>query len=208
VRRVRPGLVMAAGLAVAAAGLGLLTQLDSAAGLAVLVAGSVVFSLGLAPVDTLAADLAVGAAPPERAGAAAALAETSAELGGALGIAALGVVGTAVYRSQMTGALPAGVPPEAAEAARDTLGGAVAAAGQLPDQPGTMLLDAAREAFTQGLHLAFAISAAAATGIAIVVVVLLRRLRPSPEPEARLDPERTQRTERREKIQRRSERQV
>jgi MFS transporter, DHA2 family, multidrug resistance protein len=65
-RRLRPGLVMAAGLGLAAVGLGLLTQLgtDRAAGLAVLVGGSVVFSLALAPVDTLATGLAVGAAPP------------------------------------------------------------------------------------------------------------------------------------------------
>src|SRR6266487_2948257 len=134
--RVRPGLVMAGGLGLAAVGFGLLTELgtDRAAGLAVLVTGSVVFSLALAPVDTLATDLAVGSAPPERAGAASALAETSAEFGGALGIAILGVVGTAAYRGQMAHALPAGVPPQAAAAARDTLGGAVAAAGQLPDQ--------------------------------------------------------------------------
>jgi MFS transporter, DHA2 family, multidrug resistance protein len=69
------------------------------------VVGSVVFSLALAPVDTLATDLTVGAAPPERAGAASALAETSAEFGGALGIAILGVIGTAVYRSQVAAAV-------------------------------------------------------------------------------------------------------
>jgi len=184
VRRIRPGLVMAGGLALAAVGFGLFTQLDSTAGLAVLVTGSVVFSLALAPVDTLATDLAVGAARPERAGAASALAETSAEFGGALGIAVLGVVGTAVYRGQMAGSLPAGVPGEAADAARDTLGGAVAAAGQLPDQLGQALLQAARQAFTQGLHMAFTISAAAAIAVAILAAIRLRRLRPSSEPEA------------------------
>jgi DHA2 family multidrug resistance protein-like MFS transporter len=42
VRRARPALVMAAGMVLAAVGFGLLTQLDPAAGLAVLVAGSVV----------------------------------------------------------------------------------------------------------------------------------------------------------------------
>jgi DHA2 family multidrug resistance protein-like MFS transporter len=177
-------------MVLAAVGLGLFTQLDSAAGLAVLVTGSVVFSLALAPVDTLATDLAVGAAPPERAGAASALAETSAEFGGALGIAILGVIGTAIYRDQMADSLPAGIPGEAAAAARDTLGGAVAAAGQLPDQLGQALLGAARQAFTQGLHLAFAISAAAAIGVAILAAILLRRLRPSSEPQPRLDPER------------------
>ena len=192
--RFRPGSVMAGGLGLAAVGFGLLTQLgsDHAAGLAVLVAGSAVFSLALAPVDTLATDLVVGSAPPERAGAASAIAETSAELGGALGIAILGVVGTAAYRGQMAHALPAGVVPQAAAAARDTLGGAVAAAGQLPDELGQALLDAARQAFIQGLHLAFAISAIAAVAVAVLAAVMLRRVRPSSEPQARLDPEGTQ----------------
>jgi DHA2 family multidrug resistance protein-like MFS transporter len=186
-RRVRPGLLMAGGLALAAVGFALLTQLHSASGLAVLVTGSVVFSLALAPVGTLATDLAVGAAPPERAGAASAISETSAELGGALGIAILGVIGTAIYRGQIVGAVPAAVPPQAAAAARDTLGGAVAAAGQLPDPPGAMLLDAAREAFTQGLHLAFTISAAAALGVAILAAVLLQQMRASHQPEGQSD---------------------
>jgi hypothetical protein len=189
VRQVRPAFVMVAGMVLAAVGLGLFTQLDSAAGLAVLVTGSVIFSLALAPVDTLATDLAVGAAPPERAGAASALSETSAEFGGALGIAFLGVIGTAIYRGQMADSLPAGVPGEAAAAARDTLGGAVAAAGQLPEELGQALLLAARQAFTQGLHLAFTVSAAAAIGVAILAAVLLRRLRPNFEPQAGLDPE-------------------
>ncbi len=190
VRRFRPAFVIAAGMALAAAGLGVFTQLDNAAGLAVLVTGSVVFSLALAPVDTLATDLAVGAAPPERAGAASALAETSAEFGGALGIAVLGVVGTSVYRNQLTGALPAGIPPETAVAARDTFGGAVAAAGQLPGQLGQALLRAAGQAFTQGLHVAFTISAAAVIGGAILAAILLRRLGPNSEPQTPPDPER------------------
>jgi MFS transporter, DHA2 family, multidrug resistance protein len=183
--RARPGSAMAGGLGLAAVGFGLLTQLgsDPAAGLAVLVAGSVVFSLALAPVDTLATDLAVGSAAPERAGAASAIAETSAELGGALGIAILGVVGTAVYRSQVAHTLPAGVAPQAAAAARDTLGGAVAVAGQLPDALGQALLDAARQAFIQGLHLAFAVSAVAAVAVAVLARVLLRGVPPSAQPD-------------------------
>ena len=105
----------------------MLAQVDGTTRLAPLVTGSVVFALGLAPVFTLATDLMVGAAPPERAGAAAAISETSSELGGALGIAVLGAVGTAVYRGQIDAALP-GV----AEPARDTLGGAVATGDELP----------------------------------------------------------------------------
>jgi MFS transporter, DHA2 family, multidrug resistance protein len=188
-RRLRPAAVMAGGLVLAAIGFLLLTRLDSASGLAALVTGSVVFSVGLAPVDTLAADLTVGSASAERAGAASALSETGAELGGALGIAILGVVGTAAYRGQIAGAVPAGVPPQAAAAARDTLGGAVAAAAQLPDQLGQALLAAARQAFTQGLHLAFAVSAGAAIAVAVLAVVLLRRVPPSSQAELDEHPE-------------------
>jgi DHA2 family multidrug resistance protein-like MFS transporter len=53
----------------------------------------------------------------------------------------------------------------------------VAVAGQLPDTLGAALLDAAREAFTQGLHLAFAVSAAAAAAVAVLAAVLLHRQR-------------------------------
>lgn len=53
-------------------------------------------------------------------------------------------------------------------------------AGQLPDRLGAALLEAAREAFTQGLHLA-AVSAAAEPAFA-VLVVLLRGVRPGPQP--------------------------
>src|SRR5262249_6923828 len=145
-RRARPATVMASGLALAAAGFGLLTQLgtDRPAGLALLVTGSVVVSVALAPVDTLATDLALAAAPPQRAGPVTAITETSAEVGGALGIALLGVAGTAVYRSRIASTLPAGVPRPAAQAAHGTLGGAVAAAGQLPDRIGSALAEAAR----------------------------------------------------------------
>ena len=182
-RRARPAFVMAAGLALAAVGLGLFTQLHGGAGLGILVNGSVVFSLALAPVDTLAADLVVGAAPPERAGAASALSETGAEFGGALGIAILGVIGTRIYRGQLTGALLAGLPPRIAAAARDTLGGAVAAAGRLPGQPGQVLVGAARQAFTQGMRVAFAITAVAVLGAAVLAAIQLRHLRPGSEPE-------------------------
>src|SRR5918994_6442217 len=134
VRAARSALVMAVSMALAAVGFGLLTQLDGVTGLAALVTGSVVFALRSAPMMTLATDLLVGIAPPERAGAALAISETSSELGGALGIAVLGSIGSSVYRGQVADAVPAGVPPQTAEAARDTLGGALAVAGQLPSR--------------------------------------------------------------------------
>jgi MFS transporter, DHA2 family, multidrug resistance protein len=176
VRLARPGFVMALGLALSAIGFGLLTQVDETSGLALVVTAFVLFSLGLAPVITLATDLIVGAAPRERAGAASAISETGAEFGGALGIAILGSIGIAVYRGRLADAVPAGVPPEQADAARDTLGGATEAAARLPEELGAPLLDTAREAFTQGLQVTAVTGTVVLTALAVLTAVLLRHV--------------------------------
>ena len=176
VRRVRPGLVIAGGLALAAIGFGLLAQLDEQTSFVILAAGLAISSLGLAPVFTLATDLVVGSAPPERAGSASAISETTAELGGALGIAILGSIGTAIYRSEVSRAIPVGVPDEAREVAVDTLGGAVGVAEQLPAELGSLLLDSARGAFIHGLQLTVVISVAVAAAAAVLVFVALRNV--------------------------------
>jgi len=178
VRYTRPAYVMAAGLAMASIGFVILTQVGTTSGLATLVTGSVVLSLGMAPVFTLVTNMVLGSTPPERAGAASGMSETSTEFGGALGIAILGSIGTAVYRSQVAHAIPAGIP---ANAAADTLGGAVATASQLPSYLSTTLLGFAREAFTNGLHTVAGLSAAIVAVLAIFVIVLLRRVRPGGE---------------------------
>jgi MFS transporter, DHA2 family, multidrug resistance protein len=108
--RVRPAVVIGGGLASSAVGLAVLTQVGASAGLAPLIAGLVIISLGLAPVFALTTELIVGSAPPERAGAASGISETGAELGGALGIAILGSVGVAIYRGR-AGRPPAGGAP-------------------------------------------------------------------------------------------------
>jgi MFS transporter, DHA2 family, multidrug resistance protein len=176
-RRMRPTRVIACGFGVAAAGFAVLTQLGQSSGPAVVVSGYVLLSLGLSPVFTMAADVIVGIAPPERAGMAAALSETSTELGGALGIAILGSIVTVAYRTVMSAAAPMGVPSAAADAARDTLGGAAAIAATLPERTGAALLAAAREAFTDAVVLTATVSAALVIVAAIVTAVALSDVR-------------------------------
>jgi DHA2 family multidrug resistance protein-like MFS transporter len=178
---VRPAWVIGVGLALAAVGLGVLTQVGVTDGLVPLVVGSVIISLGMAPVFGLTTELIVGAAPPEHAGAASGISETGAELGGALGIAVLGSVGVASYRSELADRLPAGLPPEVAAAARDTLGSAVAVAGELPDRLAGVVLDAARQAFVAGMQLSSAIAAAIGFALAVLALLVLRR-QPAAEP--------------------------
>jgi MFS transporter, DHA2 family, multidrug resistance protein len=182
-RRVRPAQVMAGGLALAAIGFGALTQVGGPDALAVVVTGVVVYSLGLAPVFTLATDLIVGSAPPERAGVASAISETGSEFGGALGIAVLGSIGTGVYRRVLADAMPKAIPSEAAVAARDTLAGAVTVARQLPNQLGGEVLGVARGAFTQAMEFTAIFSAVIALAMAIVTVLVLQRRPKYAEPD-------------------------
>ena len=189
VRRYPAAYVIGAGLALSAIGLAILTQVGGTNGLVAVVLGSIIISLGLAPVFSLTTDLIVGSAPPERAGAASGISETASELGGALGISVLGSIGVALYRGHIADALPAGVPADATVVARDTLGGAVAVAGQLPAQLGAAVLDVARDAFVHGMQVATTISAVIAVGVAILAVVMLRNVGSGEEREAATDAE-------------------
>jgi DHA2 family multidrug resistance protein-like MFS transporter len=188
VRRVRPGVVVSAALVLAAAGFAILTQAGGGS-LATVSVGLVVMSLGVSPVFTLATDLIVGNAPPERAGAAASISETGAEFGGALGIAVLGSIGAAVYRGRLSDVDAIGLPPEAAATARDTLGGAVAVSQQLPEPLGAALLSAAGDAFVRGLELTAAISAVIAAGMAVLAAILLRHVGANAAPAGEGEPE-------------------
>lgn len=166
-RRMAPTTLMAAGLAASSIGFLMFAVKGAGTTFAWFAAGTVIFSLGMSPVFTLTTDLIIGTAPPERAGAASALSETSAEMGGALGIALFGSIGVAVYRLAM-GDVVAALPVDAA-AARATLGGAIEAAARLAPDQGATLVSAASDAFSQALRLCAAISAAGALGLAWLV---------------------------------------
>ncbi len=175
VRRFRRESVLVGGMAIAALGFALLTRVDGARGFAMLVAGTTIYSLGLSPVFTLTTDLIIGNAPPERAGSASALSETSSELGGALGIAILGSIGTAVYRGRLADAATTGVAPATIAAARSTLGGAVEAAETLPAETAAAILVPARDAFTEALQLNAGIGVVLIVAMAVATAIVLSR---------------------------------
>jgi DHA2 family multidrug resistance protein-like MFS transporter len=176
VRVARPACVMATGLVIPAIGFGALTRLGGFPALPTLVTASVLFSFGLAPMTTLATDILMGAVPPEPAGAASAVSETSSEFGGALGIAVLGALGTAVYRGQLGAAVSLSVSMDTSTVAQGTLGGAMAVAGLLPDRSGRELMSAAQHAFTRSFEVTAAVSAALAMATAVMAIVLLRHV--------------------------------
>src|SRR5262249_34088648 len=170
-RRVEPAFVIAGGLVVAACGFIAVTR-ATGLGVEAVIIGSTVYSLGMSPVFTLGIDAIIAAAPARRAGAASGISETSSELGGALGIAALGSIGTAIYRGPFSDAALAGVPAEARHAALDALGGAVAAAAQLrSDVAQRILLGTAKLAFTHAMQAILLLCAAVSVSTAIVSAI-------------------------------------
>ncbi len=164
VQHVDRAFVAAGGFLIAGAGFAGLTQLHAHSPIWFLLIGATVYAGGIVGVMSVGNELIMGAVPPERAGAAAAVVETATEFGGALGIAILGSIGLATYRSTLAVIAPAGTPQAALGAARSTLGGAVTVSGQLPGRLGADLLEAARAAFTHGMN-------SAALGAAIVTMV-------------------------------------
>ncbi|MDI5976551.1 MFS transporter [Amycolatopsis magusensis] len=89
-----------------ALGLLLLVLTATTGGIGWYVASTVVAGLGYGISFAVVADTAVGAVPPSRAGAAGAIAETSNEIGNALGIALLGSLAALIFRLQGPGLAP------------------------------------------------------------------------------------------------------
>ncbi len=115
---------------------------------------SILMAFGFVPVILTTTNLIVSAAPPERAGSASAISETSAEFGGALGVALLGSLGTFVYRWLMQAT-------DAPTLAKTTLAAALeSAAGSKPDW-----LITAQDAFASGYALT---CASAVVGLALL----------------------------------------
>jgi DHA2 family multidrug resistance protein-like MFS transporter len=169
-RRWGPSAVFVRGLLVAAAGFGLIALAGTAWGLALLVGGTVLMGLGMAPVFAVGNEMIITSAPAERAGAASALSETSAEFSGALGIALFGSLGTALYQARLLPGLAAGTD----RAAVATLGAALDTAQALPPAAGEALRTAARAAFVDALTLAAVGAVALVLGAAWLAARLLR----------------------------------
>lgn len=180
VRRVSPAYVVAGGLLVATVGIAMLT-VAGVNSLDLVVIGNTLMSLGFGFTFSLTVDLVIGAAPPERAGAASGIAETGAEFGGALGLAILGSLGMAVYRSQLAASVPPGIAPDVLHQAQETLASAVTAAHALPEPLAAALLDAANHAFVRGLQLNATIAVFGFIALAILTATLLRNIQPHSE---------------------------
>lgn len=151
--------------AIGLAGIGLTLTLPSYWGIGIFLA---IVGLGVGVAMTLSTDAVVSSVPEARAGAAASIAETAYELGAALGIAVLGSVQLAIYRSHLD--LPANTDPETVHAVEESL---AVAMSTLED--GTVV-EHAQHAFTVAVQTTSYIAA----GLLAVAAVIAWRVIPSP----------------------------
>lgn len=172
--KVNRAYVLAGGFLIAAVGFAVITQVASDSPLALILIGAGVLSVGLVAVMTLITEIAIGSAQPDKAGAASAVLETGSELGGALGIALLGSVGTAVYGSRISSTVPADLPADAAKAVNETLANATVVASHLPSAMGERVLDLARQAFTAGMNAEALAGALIMAAAAVLCATVLR----------------------------------
>ena len=176
--RFKPGYVIAAGGVGVALVMLSFAFVGTTGGSAHLIIGFGILSFLGAPIIALGTPLVFGSVPQEKGGAAGSLVQLSTEFGGTLGIAVLGTIGTAVYRAQIDGKVPAGIPDSAAAAARDSYAGAHDAAATLPTAQADSLTDPAGVAFASGLHTVALIGGLIIGAVAVLTAVRLRKVRP------------------------------
>ena len=169
--RVNARIVVPAALAFSVAGYVLVALSATDADLGLLVAAFALLGLGIGAAETVSNDLILSSAPPEKAGAASAVSETAYELGAVLGTAVLGGILTSLFRTGMT--LPPEVTGSAADAARETLAGAMAVAEQLGGALGDQVRLAAAHAFDSGVVVTSLVGAGLVVAAAVIAAATL-----------------------------------
>ncbi|MFB7263784.1 MFS transporter [Streptomyces nojiriensis] len=170
-RRYSVRTIVAGGLGAIGLALAVLTLIHKESGYPLLGAALLVVGLGAGFSFTVTADVILSSVPKEQAGSASAVSETAYELGAALGIALLGSIVTGVYQSFTA---PASVAGPVADAAHESLGGAVEAAKALDPHTAQVMVGAAQDAFVDGLRLASGVGAAVLLATAVAAWFLLR----------------------------------
>lgn len=174
VRRLGSKFVVAGGLTIAGIGLGLFSRLQEHSGYGILLAAILILGLGMSLTMAPATESIMGSLPREKAGVGSAVNDTTRQVGGALGVAILGSLFSSVYASRVGSALAGhGLSAAAARATQDSIGGALATAGQLGGERGRALAEAARESFVGAMGPTFLVAAAVALVGAVIVLAFL-----------------------------------
>ncbi|MGW5104592.1 MFS transporter [Streptomyces sp. NPDC004100] len=178
-RRLGPRRMVVSGFCLTAAAVVLLTAMGGEDNTPLLLSGFVLLGFGLETTLFGAYESMLSEAPADRAGGAAAIGETSYQLGAGIGIALLGSVMNRAYAPALT-SVP-GVPAADRAAAGHSLGEAYEIAGRLGGSAGEALRQAARDSFVHGLHVTLLVSAGLLLLGAVMALRLPRTMNCAPE---------------------------
>ncbi|MHB8449397.1 MAG: DHA2 family efflux MFS transporter permease subunit [Mycobacteriales bacterium] len=174
VRHLGTKLVVASGLVLISCALGWLATASVSSGYGRVLPATLVLGLGLGLTMAPATDSIMGAVRRDESGVGAAMDETTIQVGGALGVAALGSVFAAHYGAEMGQFLASRpVPAAVAGLVRTSVGGALAVAHGIGGPVGVTLQGAARRAFVGGMDLAVGVGAVVVVAGALVAATLL-----------------------------------
>lgn len=180
-KRIAPNVLIPAALVFSVIGYVAVAIVAEDGALVTLMLAFVSLGIGIGMAETVSNDLVLTSAPAAKAGAASAVSETAYELGAVLGTSILGGILTALYRTSIV--IPAGVPADAADAARETLAGAVTEANKLGGQTGADLFEAAAHAFDSGISVTALIGAGLVVIAGVVAATTLGKKNPAPTAE-------------------------
>lgn len=168
------GPTMVVGFGVMAAGFIVLAGVSVSAPWVVVIGASVLLAIGMSLTMAPATGSIMNAVPVHRAGIGSAVNDVTRELGSALGIAVLGSVVNATYRSRVD-LDGIALPPDVAHAAEESVGAANGVATSLAGAEGDAVRARAAEAFGDAFNFASAVSAGVTLVAAVVVAYTLSR---------------------------------
>jgi EmrB/QacA subfamily drug resistance transporter len=163
--------IVAAGLAIVATGLMVLSTAEVDSGYGLVAIALTIMGFGMALAMTPATEAIMGSLPREKAGVGSAMNDVLREVGGTLGVAVLGSVLASRYASGMDTSSPG--------AAMDSVGAAHQAASRIGGQAGNQLVNAADQAFVHAMSTTTTVAAAVALlGAVVALAFLPSRARP------------------------------
>ena len=165
--------VVTTGMLLTAAGVLILSFLTASSGYGHVLLGMFVMASGMGLTMTPMTELIMSSVPRDKAGVGSAMNDTTREVGTTLGVAILGSILSSGYTSNLGGAV-SGLPESARHAAEGSLAGALGVAHQIGGTQGAALVDAAKTAWADGLHLSLMIGA----GIVLFAAAIAARYLP------------------------------
>jgi len=174
--------IVATGLAVSGAGLGILSFASTDSGYGLVAASLWVCGTGIGLSMAPATDSIMGAVPADKASLGSAVNDTTRMVGGTLGVAVLGSVLSSSYRSHIAPAV-AHLHGTAAAVTHDRLQGALGVASQLGGAAGRQLTLQADSAFISAMDTTLRLGVVVALAGALLALLLLPSRAKAPEAE-------------------------